>query len=287
MARLERKCSCSAAGDGPVYWGLYSIIEDPSDRMLRTQLGDDSGNLNKPWGDAAGWLSLEQIGQDEVEAYFGRSNNEGDTDWSDVIEAIAALPADRSDPESWRSALEATFDVQSFIKTLAINQVMVNWDSYGCMHHNYYVHANPLSGGRLLWFPWDLNEAMLYRTQSGCRDPGSVMLDEIVYADPTSGIDADWPLIQFILADSEYRASYRTELQAALDGAFAANTVTTQIRQFHDLIASYVVGPDEVESFPYTNCTDERVRASLETGDNALIPHVSARRDAVAAALEP
>lgn len=35
-------------GDGSKYWGLYTIIEDPSDAMMDRVYGDDSGNLYKP-----------------------------------------------------------------------------------------------------------------------------------------------------------------------------------------------------------------------------------------------
>ena len=72
-------------GDGPVYLGLYTIVEDPSDTMLAAQFGDDDGNLYKPWGDAARWLAPSEIGLTEVEETFERATNEADTDWSDVF----------------------------------------------------------------------------------------------------------------------------------------------------------------------------------------------------------
>lgn len=274
-------------GEGPIYLGLYTIVEDPCDNMLKTQVGDGSGNLYKPWGNAARWRSLEKISQDDIKTHFETCKSDEDIDNSDVIAAINALHADRSTPENWRTNLETVFDVPSFIKTLALNQVMMNWDSYGCMHHNYFVYANPLNNGSFLWFPWDLNESMLYRKQSSCPEPGSVLLDEIVYADANteSKIDTDWPLIQFILADPVYREAYKNELRVALDGAFAANSVITQMERYHDLIAPYIVGPKEVEAYPYTNCTQDGFKNSLTSGNNALKPHVDARHAAVKAAL--
>jgi spore coat protein CotH len=271
-------------GDGPTYLGLYTVIEDPCDQMLATQIGNGLGELYKPWGDAARWLDPSTVGAEELGAYFERCDDDDTSVPVEVVAALTALHASRDAPETWRAGLEAVFDVPAFIRTLALNQVMVNWDSYGCMHHNYFVYANPTNGGRLLWFPWDLNEAMLEREQAGCLPPGSVWLDEIVTA--ANGIDAEWPLIRFILADSEYREAYRAELVAALEGAFAAEPLIARLRAAHDLVAPFVVGPEAVESFPYTTGSAEAFAASLTTGAGALEPHVHARHAAVAAALE-
>jgi len=204
------------------------------------------------------------------------------------VTAIDALHADRSVSAVWRTSLELVFDVSFFFRALAINQVIMNWDSYGCMHHNYFVYANPKNGGRFLWLPWDLTEAMLYRTRAGCPDPGSVFLDEIVLADandPSPTIDRNWRLIRFILADTAYREDYKTELRAALTGAFAAGTMIAQLQQHHALVAPHVGGPTAVETFPYTNTMADGFNGSLTNGAHALIPHVAARHAAVEAAL--
>jgi spore coat protein H len=152
------------------------------------------------------------------------------------------------------------------------------------MHHNCFVYADPSRGGRFVWFPWDLNESMLERTQTGCPAPGSVLLREIVEAQ--SGIDADWPLIRYLLADATYLAVYRKELRAFLDGAFAQAPVIARMERTHALIAPWVVGPEAVEAYPYTNTTQAGFKSSLTGGDSALEPHVKARRAAVEAALE-
>ena len=244
------------------------MIEDPSNRMLDTQFDDDGGNLYKPEGAAASWEYFDELD-------FAKKTNEVGADWTDVIEAIDALHADRGDVASWRAGLERVFDVDAFLRCLALNQAMVNWDSYGFMSHNYYVYADPSRDGRLVWFPWDLNEAMLVRSGPG-GDATSVMLDDI---------DERWPLIRYLLDDPVYRARYEAELRAALDGAFAIDTVQQQMDAYHALIAPYVVGADG-EVAPYTFlASDSEFETSLTTGDNALKPHVEARHAAVLAAL--
>ncbi len=275
-------------GQGPVYLGLYTLVEDPCDAMMKSQFGAGGGQLYKPWGDAARWQSPSEPGLADVAATFDTCASDDPSDRADVMAAIAALHADSSDPASWRAGLEAVFDVEAFLRVLAVNQVLMNWDSYGCMHHNYFVYASPRDAGRFVWFPWDLNEAMLDRHQAGCPPPGSVMLDEIVFADasdPDAAVDANWPLIRLLLADPEYRATYRTNLRAALAGPFAAETVLARMRTLHTLIAPFVVGPEATEAYPYTAGAADGFATSLTGSLHALEPHVAARHEAVTAAL--
>ena len=103
-----------------------------------------------------------------------------------------ALHANRGNASQWRDGLEAVFDVPRFLQCLAVNQVMVNWDSYGLMDHNYYVYGDPSNGGKLVWFPWDLNEAMLSGGPGGGSVARSIMMDQV---------GDNWPLIRFLLDD--------------------------------------------------------------------------------------
>lgn len=262
-------------GEGPVYFGLYTMIEDPSDEMLDAQFADGSGNLYKPDGPGATFSAY-------VEEDLEKKTNETERDYSDVRALYDALHADRSDAPAWRAGLEEVFSVrederssQSFLRYLALNQAMVNWDSYGFMSHNYYLYGDPGDAGRLVWCVWDLNEAMLEREVQGI-DAGTVMLDEI---------DQGWPLIRYLLDDPVYREIYRAELENALQGAFDVDEVRARLDANHALIEQFVVGSDG-EVAPYTFLkSGEEFESSLLSGENALQPHVEARHAAVAEAL--
>ena len=255
-------------GEGSTYFGLYTMIEDPSDEMLGVQFDDDSGNLYKPEGEGAKWGAF-------VEDHFAKKTNEEDSDWADVVAAFDALHADRGDAESWRAALDESFDTGAFLRCLALNQAMENWDSYGFMTHNYYVYGDPSRNGRLVWFPWDLNESLIHRGRRGLV-PESVMLDETT---------AQWPLIRFLLDDPVYREAYVRELESAVEGAFAVDRVSTLAESYHGLIAPHVVG-DEGESAPYTFLRNEAAfEDALTSDDSGVITHVEARHQAIAEAL--
>jgi hypothetical protein len=282
-------------GAGPVYYGVYTMIEDPADAMLKVQLGDGNGNLYKPWGEAAKWLSLSEVKPADVPLYFDKETNEGNSNWADIISALEALHADRTNASTWRANLEKAFDVPAFLRVIALNQILVNWDSYGCMHHNYLVYANPMNGNRLMWLPWDLNEAMSHRESPTCLPSGSILFDEIVHPSADATIDSHWPLITFILGDATYRADYLSIVKEVFDTAFSPEKVKSAMQADHDLIAPYVVGPTETESYPLSNTTVEKFNASL-TGTDAsgelvttvsdpLFPHIDERQTAVQAVL--
>lgn len=158
------------AGDGPVYWGLYTMTEDPADgAMLDAQLGGHDGNLYKPEGTGADWTVFNKDG-------FAKKNNEDAADWSDIEGAVNALLTDQSDAAAWRKGLEAKFNVDAFLRWLAVNTAMQNWDSYGQMAHNYYLYVDPHDDGRIRWIPWDHNLSMM--DQSGAALGGGDLARE-------------------------------------------------------------------------------------------------------------
>ncbi len=254
-------------GEGETYFGLYTMIEDPSDEMLDQQFEDASGNLYKPEGQGAAFVSFDQDS-------FEKKTNEDDSNWSDVISVFSALHANTSE-EQWRAGLEAVFDVAGFLKCLAYNQAMVNWDSYGIMAHNYYLYADPSNDGKITWFPWDLNEALLVGGMSSSISE-SVMLDQV---------GSQWPMIRLLLDDSTYRNQYQAHLASALEIGFEIDFVSSKIRAYHELISPYVVG-FKPEQSPYTFLqSPSDFTNSVDTASDALIPHVTNRHSTVRDAL--
>ncbi len=253
-------------GEGPVYFGLYTMVEDPSNKMIDTQFADGSGNLYKPESNLTSF----------VETQFEKKTNEDDSDWSDIQAFVSALNADASDAATWRSNLEAVFDVAGFIKYLALNQAMMNWDTYGWMAHNYYLYADPSNAGRLVWIPWDMNEALIDRGGQGpWATASSVLLDEI---------GSQWPLIRKVLDDPTYAASYRSELAGLLDGAFSESGCHAKAQAYHDLIAPYVTGADG-ETAPYSFLRNTTEFDESITGASGINTHITDRHAAVNAAL--
>ncbi|MCI2227831.1 CotH kinase family protein [Polaribacter sp. MSW13] len=197
-------------GNGPEYFGVYTLVEEVDDTVIDTQFSDDDGNLYKPDGDAASFAS-GTYNEDE----YVKKTNEDEADFSDVSDLYSILhnATRTTDPATWRTNLEAVFDTDVFLKYLAVNTVVQNWDTYGRMTHNYFLYNNP-DTSKLTWIPWDNNEAL----QTG-KMGGSLPLD-------FSGLNAtQWPIIGYLYQDEEYKAKYDTYVQEVIDDAFNETTI--------------------------------------------------------------
>ena len=250
------------SGTEEIYWGLYTVLEDPADVLARTQFEDGTGNLYKPDGNGADFRRLDKRG-------FEKKSNEKAGDYGDIERAIAALNAPREDAASWRRNLESVFDVDTFLGNLAAARAMDHFDSYGVFPHNYYLYGDPSEHGRLVWISWDHN-----LTWGGMQGFGrtSVMLDEV---------GRSWPLIRYLLDDPTYRARYRGWLSKLLDGSYEKTTFDAHATRLHTLIAPHVVG-EQGERAPYTNLRNAQ---SFQGGLASLLASADKTRTAVAAAL--
>jgi spore coat protein H len=288
-------------GEGPAYWGLYSMIEDPADgAMLDAQFGTRRGNLYKPEGPGADWTRFAAEG-------FVKKTNEKAADFSDVRRAIDALHAPTGDRVAWRAALEAAFDVDLFLRWLAINTSIGNWDAYGGMAHNYYLYGDPMKGGRLRWIPWDNNFAFGVGRglpggagRFGGPRRGGPPPDAAAFPLAPGGTDfrmpppfgsgtdvlqrqvgERWPLIQRVLADDVYAARYREHLARALEGLAAPGAIETRVRELHALIAPHVVGR-QGERQTHTTVSSP---AAFEGAIDGLLDSIKSRQAAVRTAL--
>ncbi|HEY6509100.1 MAG TPA: CotH kinase family protein [Vicinamibacterales bacterium] len=292
-------------GSGPEYWGLYTMVEDPSDgAMLDSQLAGRSSNLYKPDGPGADWTKFDREG-------FGKKTNESEADYKDVEAALAALHAPQDNPAQWRARLESTFDVDMFLRWLAVNTAIQNWDTYGAMAHNYYLYGDPKKNGRLQWIPWD-NNMSFGVGPGGPAAPGGPGLPPPGArgrgAAPPGGPGADnpppfmaammgsqdvlhrkvgsrWPLIEKVMADPVYAARYRKLLAESLGGAYELNTFAKRARQLYALVAPYVVGPQGERDTHTTISSVEAFKQSVD-GPGGLVEVVRKRHAEIRAALE-
>ena len=250
-------------GDGPQYFGVYTMIEEVDDTVLDDQFSDDNGNLYKPDGDAASF-ALGTYNEDE----YVKKNNEDEADFSDV-ESLLSIVHDASrtsNPATWRTNLEAVLDTDVFLKYLAVNTVIQNWDTYGRMTHNYYLYNNP-DTGKLTWIPWDNNEAL----QQG-KMGGSPELD---FSDVSAW---QWPLIGYLYQDEVYKATYDAYVQEVVDGPFNSGTMQALYSTYSALIEPYATS--EVSGYTFL-----RSSSDFQTGINQLNTHVTQRAVAVSSYL--
>ena len=250
------------AGEGSVYWGLYTMIEDPSDKMLDTQFGSGSGNLYKPDDEVESTLSSFD------EEYYPKKTNEDEDDWTDITTFIETINADTTG-DAWRTAMEDVFDVDGFLDYLAINNTIENWDVYGSKAHNYYLYADPSNNNIFTWFPWDMNEAF---TDSNMSLSFSM-----------SEVRSTWPLLRNVMDDNVYAALYESKLNkyfndSDLEVIFNADEIKAKMTTYSALIEDYVIGSDgEIDGYTWLDYDSD-----FTSGLTALKTHVDERFDDVA-----
>lgn len=246
-------------GDGPIYFGLYTLVEEVDGSVLDTQFSSDDGNLYKPDGDAA-TFATGTYDEDE----YDKKTNEDEADFADVSSLLSILHdgSRTSDAATWRANLETVFDTDVFLKYLAVNTVIQNWDTYGLMTHNYFLYNDPETS-KLTWIPWDNNESL----QSGKRG-GSHALD---FSTLNS---SEWPLIGYLYQDEVYKAKYDTYVKEVIDGAFNETTIQALYTSYASLLESHATA--EISGYTFLNNSSE-----FQSAINTLKSHVTSRKTAV------
>lgn len=247
-------------GNGPEYFGLYTLVEEVDGTVLDTQFVSDEGNLYKPENDGSTFAE-NSFSEDD----FEKKTNEDDEDWSDILALFDALHDDTAstDAATWRANMEAVFDVEGFLSYLAVNGIIQNWDTYGRMPHNYYLYNNP-ENGLLTWIPWDNNESLQAGKQGGSLDLGFTTLST-----------EEWPLIGYIYADDVYRARYNELLSEVMAGPFETSSIQATYDNYAGLVEPYATS--EVEGYSFL-----RNSSDFSTGIDVLKAHAATRAADVA-----
>lgn len=251
-------------GEGPIYFGLYTLTEEVDDTVIDTQFESDKGNLYKPDGDAASFTN-GSFDTSEMD----KQTNEDKADFSDVQQLYTVInDATRTtNAAAWRTKLDAVFDTKTFLKYLAINTTIQNWDTYGRMTHNYFLYNNP-ANGLLTWIPWDNNEAL----QNG-KMGGSHNLN-------FSGLNANqWPLIGYLYQDAVYKTQYDTYLKETINGTFEPTTMQALYTKYTALIEPYAT--TETQGYTFLRNSSE-----FSAAINELKSHATSRAAAVEAYLK-
>jgi len=210
-------------GNGSQFFGLYTMVEEVDNTVITTQFSDGSGNLYKPEGTAASFAN----GSFNTTSMYKKTNLELN-DYSDITALYDAVNSSlrTSDPTAWRTLMESKIDMTMFLKWLAANTVMQNWDTYGKMSHNYYLYNHPTIG-KFVWVPWDNNESL----QSG-KMGGAINID-------LSGVSSQWPFIDYIASDNKYFPLYKQYAKEFASTVFTPAKMYATYTNYASLLRPY------------------------------------------------
>ena len=149
-----------------------------------------------------------------------------------------------------------------FIRWLAVNTVVQNWDTYGQMSHNYFLYTDP-DTGLITWIPWDNNHALT--DSGGMRDVLSLSLDEVT---------DKWPLIRYLMDDPVYQAQYENYLKDIIETVFVPEEMAATYQYYHDMIEESALAETE-------EATMLRSKQAFQISVQDLIDQVNERQTAV------
>jgi len=213
------------------YYGLYMNIESIDDKYLKKRYGTSEGNLYKCLYPA----NLQYIGTNPNSYKFEQNGhrvyelktNETEDDYTDLANFINIL--NNTSVNQFPEFLEPVFNVNLYLKALAVEVLTAHWDNYSFNQSNYYLYHNPKTG-KFDYIDYDM--------------------------DNTFGIDwfnIDWakrniynwsssdqrPLTKRLLQNTEYKAIFSFYVNLLLDNYFRTDSLNQEIDEIKQMITSY------------------------------------------------
>lgn len=148
------------------YWGLYLLVEQVDRTFLQGNFDNSDGNLFKNMGNSElGWL-----GQDtsQYQQIFELKTDPNAEAWEHFVELMDVL--NNTVDGDFKEEISKIFDVDLYLKVLAVDVATGNWDSYIEHGRNFYMYQDADSR-KFNWIPWDYNFA-LGGTFGGFGGPG-------------------------------------------------------------------------------------------------------------------
>jgi len=219
----------------PIFWGVYTMIERVDKKFLANRFGPDSkdGNLYKASHAQRGPMDLIYYG-DSILNYptvngthaYGKATNEEAEDYSDIIHLMYVIDRDDYEsPDDFSQALEEVFNVDVFLRYMAVMNASAIWDYYPYTGNNYYLFNNAVSG-KMEWIPWDLTwGGDITRPLFELEEPG--LLERA-------------PLYDRVFEVERYRRTYTAYLDLLVRHWFTEDYVANLAEKYHSMIAPYI-----------------------------------------------
>jgi spore coat protein H len=190
------------------YLGLYTLIEEVDQHFLKRHFGRSDGLLLKP----SGMRGFAYLGEswEQYRAICNPRGKERPEACQKVIEFARLI--NRADDATFRAKIGSVLAVDEFLRFVAVNSALVNFDSFLSTGHNYYIYVSP-ADGRIHFIPWDLNMSLGGYGWLGTDDELAQTSITRAYADHNI-------LVERLLAIDEYAKAYRVHLRKLTSKAF-------------------------------------------------------------------
>jgi hypothetical protein len=174
-----------------------------------------------------------------IDAGLKLTTNEEANDYSKIIDFIHFLnQQDRSD---FDAEFKKRFDVENYLKILAVEKFIRSWDNYWAGGNNFYIYEHP--DGQYRWIPWDINETF----QDLRNLSWTTWLDG--YWVPTKQMD-ERPLIAAIFRNEQLQQDYLELGCELIHEKLTIQNLSARVVFWHNLVAeAYRSDPNKINGF--------------------------------------
>ncbi len=224
--------------------GVYTLVERPDTKYLANRFGreNDRGNLYKAdaWFEE-GAADLAYYGEDINDypmprgelAYALMYKDPAEADYGDIINLCYVIDGvEYATPEEFAAALEQVFDVDVYLRYLAVIFLSLNFDQYPDTGNNYYLYNDP-GTGRFAWIAWDMGNSW------GLFGGGA---DYPIFGQEQSIGPLQYrPLFTKVFQVEEYRQTYSAYLDLLIRHWFNEDQFGAQAQAWHDLVRPHLL----------------------------------------------
>jgi CotH kinase protein len=225
-----------SAGENKIegeYLGLYTLVEQVDRGLLKRQTGA-KGALLKPegkflpyFGDKwderyeKAYRTRTRVGAEAGEAIIGLAR---------LMRDYGSAPLSSASQKDFQTRLEQRFDVDEFLRYLAVTTLIGNGDSPLLMFaHNYYLAVSD-KNNLVSMLPWDLNNSL-----GGMGEFTGGQFENLSIYRPS-----DLPLIARILEIPDYKKRYTNIVSKLIQGPCSAKRMTEAYRTAGKTVAKAI-----------------------------------------------
>jgi len=215
------------------YLGVYTLVERPDTKYLANRFGpaNDRGNLYKAdaWFEE-GAADLAYYGKNIADyphprgelAYGLMYKNPVKADYQDIIDLCYVIDgAEYESPDDFAAALEEVFNVDIYLRYLAVIFLTLNFDQYPDTGNNYYLYHHP-GTGQFEWIAWDMGNSWGHF--------GGDFNHPIFGSKNSLGPLSYRPLFTNVFEVEEYRQDYQAYLDLLIHNYFNQQRIGTIAR---------------------------------------------------------
>jgi hypothetical protein len=219
------------------FWGLYTLVERVDMKYIGNRLGQNStgGTLYKTnhYRRGAGDLvyygpSLDYYPQPQGLPLYDLRSDDAPSDYADLIQFLWTLDGQTyASPESWAKAVEKVFNMDGFLRWLAVETAIMSWDIYPNTGNNYYLYHDPATD-RWEWLPWDQTWG------------GDIQQPLFSLRSETPRLLNRAPLYDNLFTVPRYRQAFAAYLDLLTRTEFNQMAMEQRARTYRDLILPYL-----------------------------------------------